>query len=396
MNLLQRSLTKRAIDASTFGLWSDASSNPAGQNVNEDSALKLTAIWSAVGIIADSIAAMPLHAYRVTSGGREKLGRQPRWADVVSAMPNPWEDRYTFLHRAVQGLLLPGNTYLLVVDRDSQGYPSSIVNLHPSLVEPVRDGGRTLYVYNPQPGERIVYDRYTSTNTAGDVLHIKFYDNGGARGLSPIEANASAIGAALAAQEHAADFWAKGGLPPGIISVEGRPSPEAMEAVGRWWDDARRGKDSRHRPAIMSQAKFSPITLTPEDAQLLETRQFSVNEIARIYRIPAHLLADTSVTTWGSGIEEMNRHFLQFTLLPYISRMEAAFNMLLPRGNFVKFDPSGILRADIDSRYRAYSTGIQTGFLSRNEVRAWEDLPTVEGLDDFLVPLNMEGNNDES
>lgn len=394
MNLLSK-LTTRAIDASTFGLWTDATSSNR-QEVNEDTALKLTAIWSAVGIIADSIASMPLHAYRSTGTGRARLSKQPRWADLVSSMPNPYEDRYTWIHRAVTGLCLPGNAYMLILDRDSNGYPNSLVNLSPSRVEPVLDGGRMVYVYESAPGQREVFDRYTATNQSGRVLHVKFYDNGAARGLSPIDANEQAISAALAAQAHASDYWEKGGMPPGIISVEGRPSPEAIKALGQWWDDARRGKDSRHRPAVMSQAKFEPITLTPEQAQLLQTRQFTVNEIARIYRVPAHLLADTSVTTWGSGIEEMNRHFLQFTLLPYISRLEAAFNMLLPRGSFVKFDPSGILRGDIQTRYQAYATGIQNGFLNRNEVRAWEDLPAEDGLDSFLVPLNLDDSQEQS
>ena len=397
-NLIGKVRESRAIDASQFGIVNDLfpSGTAAGVSVTEDKALASVAVYAAAGIIADSIASMPVHRYRRSGDTREKLAT-PYWLDPVDGQPNQDTDVYTWKHRQLQSLLLPGNSYLLVTERDRLGYPSAVYNLNPADVTPYRENGRIVYRWTNE-GRTRTLTRYTRLNPDGQVLQTKAFDRGDLTGLSPIGNAAEAIGLGLAAEEYGARFFGQGAIPPGIISTEGRASEEQLKTIKRYWRRNTGGTRNSHLPAVMAQAKWVPITIDPKSAQFLETRKFQTAEIARLFRVPPHLIGDVDrSTSWGSGIEEQNRMFYQTTLMPWINRLEQTWNQLLPRNQFVKFDPAGLLRADIESRYTAYSQARQWGFMSQNEIRALEDMEPVEGGDTYLTPLNMtEGQNDES
>ncbi len=397
-NLMAKVREGRAIDASQFGLALDLmpSATAAGVAVSEDKALKHVSVYAAAGIIADAVASMPVHRFRRSGDTRTRLDT-PAWIDPVDGQPNPDTDVYTWKHRQLQSLLLPGNSYLLVVDRDRFGFPSVVYNLNPADITPYRESGQILYRWNNNGTTRQL-TRYTRTNPTGQVLHTKAFDRGDLTGLSPIDNAAEAIGLGIAAEEYGARFFGQGAIPPGIISTDSNASPEQLQAIKKFWRRNTGGVKNSHLPAVMAQAKWMPITIDPKSAQFLETRAFQTSEIARLFRVPPHLIGDVErSTSWGTGIEEQNRMFFQVTLMPWINRLEQTWNQLLPRNQFVKFDPAGLLRADIESRYAAYAQARQWGWMSQNEIRALEDMEPVDGGDQFLTPLNMtEGTQDES
>jgi len=380
----------RAIDAASFGLNIDdfGGSTWAGVNVSTDAALGYISVFAAVNLIADAIASFPVHAYRKSGTARRAVPTQPAWLDDVNGQPNPETDRFTWVHRLVNSMGLDGNAYGLIADRDKLGYPSEIWNLHPDDTTPIRQGGEIRYRVK---GRSRTLGRYSRANPNGEVVQVKWFDAGGLRGLSPIEKVArQGIAMGLASEEYGARFFGQGAIPPGIVSVEGAPTPAALKEMAKWFRDQYGGRARAHTPAVMSGAKWEPVSITPEAAQFLETRRFQVSEIARMYRVPPHLIGDVErSTSWGSGIEEQNRAFYTLTLVPWLRRIESTLNALVPRGQYVRFDPAGLLRGDIKARYAAYNVGRQGGWLSVNEIRALEEMDEVDGGDAYLQALNM-------
>jgi HK97 family phage portal protein len=366
-------------------------STHARVNVTQESALCFIAVYASVGIICDSVAAMPAHVFRKrTDAGRELAPNQPLWLNDVDGDPNPETDRYTFFHRWISSLLLDGNGFNYLGLRNPEGLPEELWNLHPNYTTVARRNGQILFDYvRPDTGRTQTFTRYSRADPTGDVLHTKGFDVGTLRALSPIDAAREAVALGLAAEEYGARFFGQGAVPPGVIEVTGDPTPQQLETMGQWFRENYSGRARAHIPAVLSNAKWVPIAVTPEAAQFLETRKFQKGEIASLYRVPPHLIGDVDKTTsWGTGIEQQNRMFFEVTLMPWVRRLEVSLNSLLPPGYFVKFDPAGLLRGDVKARYEAYGQGRLGGWLSANDVRRLEDMEPIEGGDEYLRPTN--------
>ena len=266
--------------------------------------------------------------------------------------------------------------------------------MHPDDVEVNRKNGKSIYTFNDKQ-----YQRYTVFNPAGDIVHIKHFEQGSELGLSPIDAGKEAIGMALAQEEFAGKFFNNGAVLSGVIEMNSSPTEEQLRVFKQSFNRKHQGSKNAHNIGILTEgASWKPLALNHEQMQFLQSRKYTKTEICGLFRVPAYLIGDLSETTkLGSSIEEQNRVFYEMTLLPYINRVETALTMMLPRNQFARIDVSGLLRANIKARYEAYNLGRNAGFLSVNEIRAKEDLHPVDDEigNTYLQNLNQLAVEDE-
>lgn len=349
--------------------WVDAP-QIAGLSVSDDMALRASAVWACTSLISDAIATLPVDAFRRNNDARMPIEPAPR----LLTDPHAEQDRPDWISRIALSLLLWGNAYGLVLEEDRGGFPTQILPVHPRQVDVQR---------NRQTGE-IEYRLGTNFGEpklawpAGDIWHVRDITlPGEVVGISRLELARQPIGLALAAERFGAQFFGEGAVPSGLIKVPHRLTQEQADRVKLEWE---RAHNNRRSPAVLAGGiEFEPIQISNESSQFMETRAFQVAEICRIFRVPTHLVGDASQTTvWGTGVEQLGLAFVTYTLQPWLVRLETALSKLLPRPQFVKFNVAGLLRGDVESRFRAYAIGRQQGWLSVNEVRALEDLPPLE------------------
>lgn len=383
---------ERAIKADDYwGKWARGddidlgATTPAGVTVNRTTALSLSAVWASVTLISDAIASLPLDSYIRRDGARRPYRPRPGWIDA----PNREQTRVQFLQQALMALLIDGTAYFLT-PRDNRGEVIEVWNVHPDYVTPRRVDGRVVYdVRDPdRPG-------LGATLTEFDMFHVPAFSwPGDLEGISPLEAARRMIGAGLAAQEFAERYFGQGLHAAGVIEVEGELELEQARELKQDFQRLHGGLRRSHLPAVLtSGAKWRPLSVTPEQAQFLESRKFSVTEVARWYRVPPHLIGDVErSTSWGTGIEEQGIGFVTYTLRPWLEKLEQAFTKhLLPPPAFVKFNANGLLRGDFTRRMEGYATARQWGWMSADDIRALEDLPPLpDGAgEEYLVPVNM-------
>lgn len=347
------------------------------------SAFNLSAVWACETLIADSIASLPADTNRKRDDTREPTN-PPTWVDT----PNPYSTRVDFETQRLLSLLGWGNAYSLLVRRDGSADPLDPVverwTVDPWTVECRRDGTKLVYTIggNPVP--------------AGNLQHIRGYTlPGNWKGMSVVEQARQSMGLGYSAEAFGSKFYENGIAPSGALEVPELPAESSRDVVDRLREQfAERyaGTGNAHKPVVLTGGtKWKQITVTPVDAEFLSTRQFQVQEIARWFRVPPHMIADVEKSTsWGTGIEQQTLGFAKFTLAPWIVRLEQADSLLLPRGQYLRFNLSAFVRADLTTRYNAYARGRQGGWLSANDVRALEDMaPLDENGDIYLQPLNM-------
>ena len=379
----------RDLDASLFNLGlEDKTKTSSGKAVDPSSAIQSATVYSCVSLISDSIATMPVKTFRKTKDHREPT-TPPAFLDAINGMPNPETDSFTWLHRTINSLCLYGNSYWLITARDRNGFPSEVFNLHPDDVQIERKNGKAIYTFNGKEN----FTRFTTFNPAGEIIHIKNFEQGSDLGLSPIEAGSEAIGSALAQDEFSGSFFKNGAVLSGVIEMDSTPSEEQLRIFKQSFNRKHQGSHKAHNIGILTEgSKWRPLSLNHEQMQFLQSRKYTKSEICGLFRVPAYMIGDLSETTkLGSSIEEQNRVFYELTLLPYINRVETALTMMLPRNQFARIDVSGLLRANIKARYESYNLGRNAGFLSVNEIRAKEDLPPVDSEigDSYLQNLNQ-------
>ena len=389
LDLFRPSFETRDIDASLFNLGlEDKTKTSSGQAVDPSTAIQSATVYSCISLISDSIATMPLKTFRKTAEHREPTN-PPLFLDNVNGMPNPECDGFTWMHRTINSLTLYGNSYWLITARDRNGFPSEVFNLHPDDVVIERKNGKAIYIFNGKE----TFTRYTSMNPAGEIVHIKNFEQGSDYGLSPIEAGSEAIGSSLAQDEFSGTFFKNGAVLSGVIEMDSTPTEEQLRIFKQSFNRKHQGSNKAHNIGILTEgSKWKPLALDHEQMQFLQSRKYTKSEICGLFRVPAYMIGDLSeTTTLGSSIEEQNRIFYELTLLPYINRVESALTMMLPRNQFAKIDVSGLLRANIKARYESYNLGRNAGFLSVNEIRAKEDLPPVDSEigDSYLQNLNQ-------
>lgn len=358
-----------AIPSNADGYRSDA-----GVPVSERSALQLIAVQACVRVLADSLAALPLDAYRKTNGIRQEIAPAPLLVRDPFAQLTDFEWKF----QLVSSLALRGNSYHRVIARDRMEYATQLQPVHPDCVSVEVDKESGSVVYRIE-GERV---------PNADIVHIRRFALPGSEvGLSPIGAAAQGIGLGLAAERYGARYFGDSANPSSVLETDQDLSDDQALRSQQSWINTHGG---RRKPAMLSGGlKWRPITISPNEAQFLETRKFQRSEIAMLFGVPPHMIGDTDrSTSWGSGIEQQSIGFVTYTLRPWLTCIEAALSKLLPKSQYVRFNVDALLRGDQKARYDSYVQARNGGFLNVNEIRELEDLEPIENGEDYLQPLN--------
>lgn len=337
----------------------------AGVAVNDSSALGVVTYSAGVQLLADTVAGLPWDQYRKRNGRRVEVDPKPS----LLASPCPDMSVFDWKHMVLVSLLMRGNFYGLIVERDALEYPTSILPLHPDNVRIDRD---------PDTFEKRVWVN-GRPKPVRDLFHIPgFRLPGSDVGLSPIGMYRHSLGLSLAAQEYGGKWFRDGAAPSSVLETDQSLTDDQVKMTQRAWVASHGG---RRRPAVLSGGfKWKPITITPEESQFLGTRQHQQLEACQMLRIPPHMLSivDKS-TSWGTGIEQQSIGYVTYSVKPWIDRVEGAMDMASPRGQFTKFNVDGLLRGDVKSRNEAHRIAIEGGWRNPDEVRALEDLPPIPG-----------------
>ncbi len=386
---LPRLFQRRASPKNSF--WSSAYSfffglSSSGKAVNEKTALQTAIVYACVRVLSETIASLPFHTYTYTANGKEKATEHPIYY-LLHSEPNPEMTSFVFRETLMGHLLLWGNAYAQII-RDGRGRVVGLYPLLPNKMIVNRNEQGQLYYQYEKDGQTYYLSRY-------EVLHIPGLGFDGLVGYSPIAMAKNAIGMAIATEEYGAKFFANGANPGGVLEHPGVVKDPAR--IRESWNAVYQGSGNAHRVAVLEEGmKFQSIGIPPEQAQFLETRKFQINEIARIFRIPPHMVGDLEKSSF-SNIEQQSLEFVMYTLDPWVVRWEQAVQRALfseseKRQYFVKFNVDGLLRGDYGSRMSGYAVGRQNGWLSANDIRELEDMnriPAELGGDLFLINGNM-------
>ena len=359
----------------------------SGKRVNERSAMQTSAVYACVRVISESVASLPLHLYRYNEqGGKEKAIDHPLY-HLLHDEPNPEMTAYSFFEVALTHLLLWGNSYSQII-RNGKGDVIGLYPLMPDRMQVDRDEtGRLYYEYQISSDDAPTNKGSTVKLSPEDVLHVPGLSFDGLVGYSPIAMAKNAIGLGIAAEEYGSKFYANGAAPSGVLEHPGTLKDPSK--VRESWTQTFGGSANSNKVAVLEEGmKYTPISINPSEAQFLETRNFQITEIARIFRVPPHLIGQLDKATF-SNIEQQSLEYVQYTLRPWLTRLEQAMARRLftdeeKKQYFIKFNVDGLLRGDYQSHMNGYAVGIQNGFMSPNDVR------TLENLD--LIPDELGGN----
>ena len=364
----------------------------SGKPVNERTAMQTTAVYACVRILAEAVASLPLHVYEYQDDGGKKLVHEHPLYYLLHDEPNPEMTSFVFRETLMSHLLIWGNAYAQII-RDGAGRVLGLYPLLPDKMEVQRDDrGNIYYVYSRNSDENPMFKEYGNIKLkAEDVLHIPGLGFDGLIGYSPIAMAKNAVGMTLACEEYGASFFANGANPGGVLEHPGVLKDPSK--VRESWNSVYRGVNNAHKIAVLEEGmKYQQIGIPPEEAQFLETRKFQINEIARLYRIPPHMVGDLDKSSF-SNIEQQSLEFVKYTLDPWVIRWEQSLqrSLLLPgeKGKyFIKLNVDGLLRGDYQSRMNGYAVGRQNGWFSANDIREMENMnpiPDEEGGNLYLV-----------
>ena len=375
-------------DSGTVFVFGRANS---GETVDEKTALQIATVYACVRLLAESVAQLPLHLYKVTEpDGQEKAKDHPLYK-ILYREPNPEMTSFSFWEAVMTHLLLWGNAYAQVV-RDGK---NGVLCLYPLLPENVEidrtDNGEIYYIYhaytNEKPGETnkdIIFRR-------DEILHIPGLSFNGLVGFSPIAMMKNALGTTMAVEKYGASFFKNGAQPSGVLEHPGiLKNPDKLREN---WTAIYGGSNNAHKVAVLEEGmQYKAISLPPEDSQFLSTREFGVEEICRIFRVPPHMVQDLKRATF-SNIEHQSIDFVMHTIMPWLVRIEQAIikDVLIEEEQdtyFPKFNVDGLMRGDYKSRMDGYAVGFSNGFLSPNDIRRLENMdliPAEEGGDDYYL-----------
>lgn len=367
----------------------------AGKSVTERSAMQMTAVYSCVRILAEAIAGLPLHLYKYTKDGGKEKAIEHNLYKILHDEPNPEMSSFVFRETLMTHLLLWGNAYAQII-RNGKGEVIALYPLMPNKMSVDRDDkGQIYYTYNRSNDEAATMNGTTVRLNATDILHIPGLGFDGLVGYSPIAMAKNAIGMSIACEEYGAKFFANGATPGGVLEHPGTIKDPSK--VRDSWQAAFGGSSNSSKVAVLEEGmKYTPISISPEQSQFLETRKFQINEIARIFRVPPHMVGDLEKSSF-SNIEQQSLEFVKYTLDPWVIRWEQSISRALLRDTektelFVKFNLDGLLRGDYQSRMSGYAIGRQNGWMSANDIRELENLDLIKDEDGgnlYLVNGNM-------
>jgi len=384
-----RDKPKNSLTGSSYVPWLGGST--AGKIVTERSAMQMTAVYACVRILSEAIAGLPLFVYRYRpDGGKEKALKHTLFR-LLHDEPNPEMTSFIFRETLMTHMLLWGNAYAQII-RNRRGEIMWLYPLMPTRMKVDRDAdGKLYYEYRKQSDDGAEIKGGTVRLQPYDVLHIPALGFDGLVGYSPIAMAKNAIGLSMAAEEYGAKFFADGGTPKGILKV---PSlVKNRDNVREEWQKGFRGGNVA---ILETGAEYKPISINPQEAQFLETRKFQIDEIARIFKVPPHMVGDLEKSSF-SNIEQQSLEFVKYTLDPWVCRWEQAMYRALlteeeKENMFIKFNMDGLLRGDYQSRMNGYAVARQNGWMSANDIRELENMdriPADQGGDDYLVNGNM-------
>lgn len=363
----------------------------SGITVSHSSALTFSAFFACVKVLTDSIGSLPVILYRrLPDGSRERAMDHPLYK-LMHNRVNPVMPAMIFRETLQGHLATWGNAYAEIV-YDSRGRVTELWPLNPGMMEKVHlediDGQlQVVYDYRLPNGKLRSF-------TADKIFHVPGFGFDGLVGYSMVSLARQSIGLGLATEKFGAKFFENGATPGGVLEHPGQLGQAAFENVRNSWNEMHQGLENTHRIAILEEGmKYTQVGIPPEDAQYLQTRKFQVNEVARWFRIPAHMVGDLERST-NNNIEQQAIEFITQTLMAWLVRWEQVMNqrLLLEREQeqyYFEFLLDNLLRGDMESRFRAYTTGINAGFMSRNEARVRENWNKRNGLDALLIPMNM-------
>lgn len=378
---------------SSYSFYMGGSS--AGKNVNERSAMQMTAVYSCVRILAEAVAGLPLHLYRYKEDGGKERAIDNNLYHLLHDEPNKEMSSFIFRETLMTHLLLWGNAYAQII-RNGKGEVVALYPLMPNKMQVDRDeNGELYYIYTTSSDEAKTMDGVTVYLTPRDVLHIPGLGFDGLVGYSPIAMAKNAIGLAIATEEYGAKFFANGAAPSGVLEHPGTiKDPSRLREN---WNSTFGGSANSGKVAVLEEGmKYTPISISPEQAQFLETRKFQIDEIARIFRAPPHMVGDLEKSSF-SNIEQQSLEFVKYTLDPWVIRWEQSLSRALlnedeKRKYFFKFNLEGLLRGDYESRMSGYAVARQNGWMSANDIRELENMdkiPAEDGGDLYLINGNM-------
>lgn len=369
-------------------MWGETTSS--GEVVSISSAMKLPTVFRCIELVSSVIASLPLKTYRGEGDSRMEIRQD---ADrIVWGDPNPEMERQPFWEIVIASILASGNAYINTVRDQPNGRIVELWPIHPARVEIQRNKeGRKVYIVDQQRREW----------TAAEVLHIPGFGMDGLYGLSKIGNVAQSLGISLAAEKFAARMYGAGGQLGGIIKVKSALTKESADAIKASWREKHAGTSKSWDIAVLdADSDYIPTMVPPEDAQFLETRKFQAVEVAGLFGVPPHLVGLVDVSTsWGTGIEQQNIQFINYTLRPLATRLEQPITRrLMPQQpRYARFNFEGLLRGDTTARIAYYGAGRKDGWLSQNDIRRKEDMPPIAGGDEYQqTPTGSAPNTSDS
>lgn len=348
--------------------------------VNESSALAIIPVMACVRVLAGSVSTMPVDSYTRVAGIRAEVVPKPQ------VLAEPWAELTleAWLSQVMVSLTLRGNFFGWIAERDRLGYPTQIMPLHPDQVSKTRD----------RTSGNIVYRVNGQAVPADDMFHIPGLMIPSALvGMNPIEYCRQGLGLTMAAESFGSQFFANGAHMSGVVSVPEDLTEEETIAMARAFAAAHSGLAKSHLPAVITGgAAWTQLSVNPDDAQFLQTRQFQTSQVAMLFGVPPHMIGDVDRTTsWGTGIEAQEQGFVTNTLQMWLTSIESALTKIRPPAEYVKFNLNGRLRGVTLERYQAYTLARNGGWLNVDEIRDKEEMgPLPDGLgEDYLQPLNF-------
>lgn len=390
MGFLARTLTEQRVALTYQAIWgadllTGMTNTAAGQKISQETAFQETAVFACVRLLADSVATLPVGTYRRVGGALTPAYPRPGWLDTP-IVRDPSMTRIDHFTQVVYSLLLDGNSFTLTTRAEPGGDVVETIVLNPRAVD-IRlagDGVSPIYTWRGPNG--------TIDNLGpDDILHIPLLRiPGKVRGVSPVEQNKEALGLTKVAEQFVAKFFGQGATLSGLITTDADMTQDDADMLRDKFESRHAGAEKSHRTGVLTGGAKYVANSIPPDQSFIELRRFQLNETARVFRVPPHLIQDTQPGAVSyASVEAQAIEFVVYGVRPLLERIEAGYQRIVPGQSFMRFTADGLLRGDIKTRYEAHAIGINAGFILRSDARSEEDFAPVPGLDVPLTQLNV-------
>jgi len=373
----------------SYNVWSN-SNLTSNRSISEENAMRVSAFNGCVRVLSETLGTLPLILYKKTSEGKERATDHPLYK-ILHLKTNSFQTPYFWKEMMMGHLQFRGAAYSQIV-RDNGARVVEIVPLHPDRVELFWGPKNKIYAkYTVEGGkDRVLRD--------DQLLYVPGLSISPLDPFKPLYLMGTSIDSAIAMDESTSQYFSKSTRPSGILKHPTRLKKEKVQSLRDEFDKANSGTANAFGTILLEEGlEWQQMGLTNEQSQFIQTRKFSVVDICRFFRVPPHMVAELERATF-SNIEQQSLEFMKYTMSSWITRFEEAMTVKLlseleQKEYLIEFLVDGMLRGDVETRNKAYTAGVLGGWLSRNEVREMENRNRVEGLDEYLAPLNMGGND---